>query len=347
MFRFQRESRVARAKNSAENFMTEFAVNLISSRYLLTSASQLMSDGEMRPNELEVSKNCHIYMVVARPAVHFDPSDFTYTDGVISGSLVYRTDDGEQRHQFSNPFPLKDGAIRLELSPYPHNEIRTYDSQGNILRWMPANAVSVYQTQLSYEHAFRKLKVLYVGQSYAGGHSSAFDRLRKHDTLQKILATTAYESPSKEILVLTVEYLPSRIITAMNGMDKNLIRDERDEKRFSKALDADFSKKLQISLVEAALIRYFQPKYNTVFKKKFPSRDMKILQECYRYDFSSLAVEFDTSELRMVTYSDAVAPSDHHIANFRLTDDVARTQFFAMRSRPGYVDLTTPIVASK
>lgn len=338
---------MARSKKSAENFMTEFAVNLISSKYLLTSASQLMSDGEMPPNELEVSKNCHIYLVVARPAVHFDPSDFTFADGVISGSLVYRNDDGAQRHQFSSPFPLMDGAIRLELSPYPYNEIRTYDPEGRIVRWMPANAVSVYQTQLSYEHAFRKLKVLYVGQSYAGGHSTAFDRLRKHDTLQKILATTAYESPSSEILVLTVEYLPPRIITMMNGMDKSLIRSERDEKRFNKALDADFSKKLQISLVEAALIRYFQPKYNTVYKKKFPSRDMKVLRECYQYDFSSLTVEFDTSELQLVTYSDGVAPSDHHIANFMLTDDAARTQFFAMRSRPGDVDLTTSIAVSK
>ena len=327
--------------------MAEFGVNLISSRYLLTSASQLMSDGEMPPNELEVSKNCHIYMIVTRPAVHFDRSDFTYANGVISGSLVYRNDDGEQRHRFSSPFPLTDGAVRLELSPYPYNEFRTYDSDGNIVRWMPATALSVFQTQLSYQHAFRKLKVLYVGQSYAGGHSSAFDRLRKHDTLQKILATTAYESPSSEILVLTVEYLPPRMISMMNGMDKSLIRDERDKKRFYKALDAGFSKKLQISLVEAALIRYFQPKYNTVYKKKFPSRDLKVLQECYQYDFSSLAVEFDTSELRMVTYSDVVAPRDHHIANFMLTDDAARTEFFAMRSRLGDVDLTTPIAASK
>jgi hypothetical protein len=326
---------VAKLKRSAENFMTEFGVNLVSSRHLLTSASQLMSGGEMPPNELEVSKNCHIYMVVTRPAVHFDPSDFTYANGVISGSLVYRDDEGEQRHQFSSSFPLLDGAVRLDLSPYPYNEIRTYDSEGRIVRWM------------SYEHAFRKLKVLYVGQSYAGGHSSAFDRLRKHDTLQRILATTAYESPSSEILVLTVEYLPPRIITIMNGMDQSLIGGERDEKRFTKALNADFSKKLQISLVEAALIRYFQPKYNTVYKKKFPSRDLKVLQECYQYDFSNLAVEIDTSEVRMVTYSDVVAPSDHHIANFMLTDDAARAQFFAMRSLPGDVDLTIRIAASK
>lgn len=338
---------MAKLKKSLENYMTEFAVSLVSSRYLLISASQLMSEGKMSPNELEISRKCHIYMVVTRPAVHFDSSDFTYADGVVSGSLVYRNEDGEQRHQFSINFPLTDGAIRLDLSPYPYNEIRTYDSEGSIVRWMPATAVSVYQTQLSYKHAFRKLKVLYVGQSYAGGHSSAFDRLRKHDTLQKILATTAYESPSSEILVLAVQYLSPRIITMMNGTDKSLIRDERDVRRFTKALNADFSKKLQISLIEAALIRYFQPKYNTVYKKKFPSRDMKVLQECYQYDFSRLAVEFDSSELRTATYSDVVAPSDHHVANFILTDDADRTQFFAMRSRPGDVDLTAPIAGLK
>jgi hypothetical protein len=213
----------------------------------------------------------------------------------------------------------------------------------NIVRLMPANALSIYQDQLSYEHAFRRLKVLYVGQSYAGGHSSAFDRLRKHDTLQKILATTAYESPATEVLVLTVEYMPPRIISSMNGMNKGLISDERDQNRFTRALDADFNKKLQISLTEAALIRYFQPKYNTVFKKKFPSRDMKVLQECYRYDFSKLIVEFDTSELLLVTYSDSVPPSDHHFAEFALSDDETRMQFFAMRTRPGDVDLTKAI----
>jgi hypothetical protein len=331
---------MSKGKRQPENFMTEFVVNLFSSRFILTSASQLMSDGEMPTNELEISKNCHIYMVVSRPAVHFDPNDLIYAEGVISGSLVYRQNEEEHRHNFSRPFPLLDGAVRLGVSPYPHNEIRTYDDDGRIVRLLPANAVSVYESQLSYEHAFRKLMVLYIGQSYAGGHSSAFDRLRKHDTLQKILATTAYENPATEILVLTVEYVPPRIITTMNGMDKSLIRDERDQRRLRKALDADFNQKLQISLIEAALIRYFQPTYNTVFKKKFPSRDMKVLQECYEYDFSGLVVELDTSELMLVTYSDAVAPSDHHIANFSLTDSAKRMQFFAIRNRSGDVDLT-------
>ena len=101
----------------------------------------------------------------------------------------------------------------------------------------------------------------------------------------------------------------------MDGRAKEAIRDERDQKRFISIIDNPLKKGQQISLAEAALIRYFQPKYNTIYKKKFPSRELKVLSQCYEYDFSALAVEINTDELRLSLYSDTVRPAMHHIAN--------------------------------
>jgi hypothetical protein len=69
----------------------------------------------------------------------------------------------------------------------------------------------------------------------------------------------------------------------------------------------------QICLTEAGLIRYFQPKYNVIYKDNFPSDKHKILASCYNLDFSGLVVEINTEELRFCLFSDKVSPKEHHI----------------------------------
>jgi hypothetical protein len=52
------------------------------------------------------------------------------------------------------------------------------------------------------------------------GRRSALDRLKSHPTLQKILADVVHKMPDDEILLLTFEYLPYRVITSMDGTNK-------------------------------------------------------------------------------------------------------------------------------
>lgn len=315
--------------------VSELAVNLISARWLCTSASQLTSDNEMNPAELEVSKKCHIYLVCERPAIQFDPKDFKFEGGAVSGSVIYRVGGEEHREAFNIPFPLKDGAVRVALSPYPHREIQTFDENNELIRYLPANVVSVGQHRQSMEHAFRKLKVLYVGQSFAGGNRSAFVRLRSHATLQKILADAAYHRPDSEIMVIAVEYLPYRMLAVFNGRIAGAESAGTDEKRFHDAYNTKIKMSQQVSLTEAALIKYFQPEYNKIYKKKFPSRELTILAECYKLNFSALVVELNTDDINFLTYSDSVAPSTHHISNVSLVEDEQRDSFFRFIDKSG------------
>lgn len=309
-------------------YLSEFAVNLFSARWLLIPSSQLASDGKMDAEEAETSKNCHIYLICERPAISFDPGNFSYADSKISGSLIYRVDGVEHRVNFEKEFPLLDGAVELRISKYPHREIQTFDACGNQVRYMPANTISISHSPYDTDHVFRQLKVLYVGQAFGSGNRTAFERLQSHSTLQKILSDVNYSSPDSEIFVMLVEYAPYRIITHMNGLDKESIDDHRDTARYISIINNPLKLGQQISLTEAALIRYFQPEYNKIYKKKFPSRELKVLAKCYEYDFSGLIVEINTDGLNMSLFSDRVSPKMHHSANIDLVDYEQRKSFF-------------------
>lgn len=284
----------------------------------------------MTDGAADVSKNCHIYLICERPAFSFEKSSFAYEGGKLTGNLIHKIEGVEHKTPFEHEFPLLDDAIDLRLSNYPHREVQTLNARGECVRYLPASAISFSQRPQDPNHLFRKLKVLYVGQSFGGGNRTAIDRLRSHSTLQKILAEASYDAPDSEIMVLMIEYEPYRVISSMDGRAKEAIRDERDQKRFVSILDHPLKKGQQISLAEAALIRYFQPKYNTIYKKKFPSRELKVLAQCYTYDFSALVVEINTDERGLALYSDTVQPSMHHIANIDLVDHEARAGFFHM-----------------
>lgn len=333
-------------KKPQRKFLSEFAVNLFTSRWLLIPSSQITSDREMPDDAAEVSNNCHIYLIFERPALSFEKSSFSYAEGKLTGNLIHRIEGVEHKTPFEQEFPLLDDAIELRLSNYPHREVKTFNDRGECVRYLPASAISFKQHPQELDHLFRKLKVLYVGQAFGGGNRTAIDRLRSHATLQKILAEVSYDSPDSEIMVLMIEYEQYRVISSMDGRAKEAIRDERDQKRFISIIDNQLKKGQQISLAEAALIRYFQPKYNKIYKKKFPSRELKVLAQCYEYDFSALAVEINTDELSLFLYSDTVLPAMHHIANIDLVDHEQRAGFFHMAIGDGINVSYTPAIGS-
>ena len=127
------------------------------------------------------------------------------------------------------------------------------------------------------------------------------------------------------------------MITTFDGIDKKAIRDQRDTERFISILDNLLSEHEQICLAEAALIRYFKPAYNEIYKASFPASDQTILKNCYERDFSALITEIDTEELGLYLYSPTIKPAEHHIAQFDLVDPRMRRSFFTFISRDGDV----------
>jgi hypothetical protein len=179
------------------------------------------------------------------------------------------------------------------------------------------------------------LEVLYIGQAYGDGARNAFDRLKSHSTMQKILAHAQYILPDSEVSVLTFEYVPYKVFSQFDGRARNVISDYRDLERFRSIIDNPLTEHQQICLIEAGLIRYFQPQYNEIYKENFPQQNHKILQSCYDLDFSGLIIEIDTGELRFSLHSKTVSPRDHHICQFDLLDPNERWGFFNLSTVDG------------
>ena len=315
-------------QKSKRKYLSEFAVNLYSARWLLTTADQLVSGGVMDPAEKAVSDLCHIYLICKTPALSFSRDTFLYQDGVVSGHITYSINGKHRELPFRQEFPLLDEAVSVDLSAYPHREINTFDSNGEVVRYVPANTICMGHGMHIKNPELHNLEVLYVGQAYGDGSRSAFDRLASHSTLQTILAQAQYNSPESTINILTFEYVPYRVITTMDGRAKVETSDSDDKKRFLSILDNPLTEHQQVCLTEAALIRYFQPHYNEIYKTSFPSQNHKILESCYELDFSGLVVEINTEDLYFSLYSDNAKPKQHHIAKLDLVNHEDRLGFF-------------------
>lgn len=297
----------------------------MSSDLIMMTADQVQSDGFMKEEESNISKDCHIYFICKRPSAYFIKDTMEYDGKVLKIDVGYKINGNEERFSYKNDFSLLDNAVSLKVSDYPHREIITYDKEGKEVRHLPASFVTVGQ---GWESPLKQLEVLYVGQAFGNGSRSAHERLKNHSTLQKILADSYHKYPDSEISVLMFKFEPYQLLLSFDGRSNGAIGGNKDLKRFLSIEENPLSKKQQVGLVEAALIRYFQPEYNDIFKIKFPSPKVKLLKKCFELDFSGLAIEVITDELKVQLYSKSRKLSHHHICNIDIVDEKSRAGFF-------------------
>jgi hypothetical protein len=73
---------------------------------------------------------------------------------------------------------------------------------------------------------------------------------------------------------------------------------EEDNSHVGNVFSNPISERQVIAFTEAALIRFFQPPYNTQFRERFPSPDHKSYEECYHLDINGIFVSLDLSCLK-------------------------------------------------
>lgn len=319
-------------------YFSEVTLGLNTRNALAIPPDQLMSGKPLPLEAKDVIENCHIYAICRRPGLAFDPNSLKY-DGVhASGLLVRRIDGSPEKHLFQFRLEVEKGRT-LSISDYPHRMIVAPCLQGNRdedIVW-PASIVSM-RSELQ-DRSINDFEVLYVGQAFADGKRTAFERLQSHQTLQKILAETMASNPDDEVLLFLFEYEPAKAFVKMDGTTTSDISGDEDMQHIRSVLDNPPSQKEEISIAEAGLIWYFQPEFNIKLKDSYPHEKLKLLSSCYNFDLCGLIVEINTEEFPVRLYSKVRPAGHHHIAQYDLHDPNLRRTFFSLDNQDGSLTL--------
>lgn len=290
-------------------FDVEHALSMYATSFVLMPAEGIYDDavvGHIKNN----LATCHIYVIGQMPKIEL---------------CDVREDAGELVCSFEVA-----GVLTTLCWPLPAGaKVEGSGADGWVVmpdgrRMFPStDAVS---RRLNRELDVMSFEVLYIGQAYgADGTRNALDRLKKHETLQKIAVQGI--PATHRLTLLLLEIASNRILTAFNPKAKH---QDKSSERIAHGLDKlfDTSEAERVALFEAALIRYFQPSSNTRLKDSFPSTNMKMLADCYAKDFNALIAEVCIDELPFKMFTAGVPRAQYHTAFFDLTKEADRKVFF-------------------
>lgn len=311
---------------TVRKYLTEIAFTLPSQGTLLIHPKDISKLDKEREEVRELAEDCHIYIIAKRPRLRFVPNSFTWSGGVTNGKLACI--DGGTLKEIN--FTMQgEPALDIVYAPYPH---RTIDltKDGEVIYTLPAHLMpNMFMT--TDMPSVNELEIVYIGMAYGDGNRSAKDRLKSHSTLQQVLADMSADEPDAEALIIMVQYAPPLVMMHFDGREKSLDPDaDRDPVGDIRSAEKLINRRIETSLAEAGLIRYFQPRYNEKYKNNFPSAAHTITEELYTIDFLAFVVELDTEDIKVRLFSPTRLPGYHHIASFDLHDPEERKSFFHM-----------------
>ncbi|MGO0789165.1 hypothetical protein ACTOWA_04790 [Herbaspirillum seropedicae] len=287
-------------------YMSEFGLNMVNgSRFILQQ--------EELTHESLKGFEPHIYIIGRRPRISLDATSLVFTKDKVKGSFRKQVKDKFISIPFetTNNLGTEDVIVECEY-PYTHYAIR--DKNGNILS---NGKCALLLSMISSE--FREhldLEVLYVGQSYGkDGSRTAPARLASHSTLQGIYSEAIRKSPDQDVWMILSSFNPM-LLGVMDGRSKSYQTTlDDDDRHIDKVFEKPITEKQQINFTEAALIKYFQPSFNTIYKDTFPSPSHSTYAECYDIDLNMVTVELQTDDWPSLIVTDT---STRRVLDFQI-----------------------------
>jgi hypothetical protein len=193
------------------------ALNLHTATCLMMPSDQFSGKFFVPPNAQRAIDECHIYIIGTRPRAYFVPSTVIHLFDEITGQIRWRVSGTERTCGFRMKAKAPRGE-RFVVDRYPHRKLISAKGLLGGQRFIPIQEV-IHGGSFP-EQSLRDYEVLYVGQSYASGNRNAFDRLKKHETFQRILADHAENRPDDELVVFIFQNLDPSIFTHINPFSK-------------------------------------------------------------------------------------------------------------------------------
>lgn len=308
----------------SRKYISEFGLNMVNGYRVLLQQDNLdqIDQAGIEP---------HIYFVTRRPKITLEPKSVKFTDDKVTG--VFQKQIKEKLIPI--PFETKNflGTSNVSLRcDFPYTEYSVEDNNHNVITHGKCALLLASLSTEYWKHL--DLEVLYVGQSYGkDGSRTASERLKSHSTLQGIYAEAIKNSPDQDIWLILSTFEPL-LLESIDGRSKNYATTmEEDSEHIDEVLNTNITEQQQINFTEAALIRYFQPPYNKIYKDSFPSSAHSTYSECYDIDLNMVCVEVQTKDLGLALWSKSVAPHWIHFCSFPLHSKKDRIYMFEFEGK--------------
>jgi hypothetical protein len=321
-------------KTKKQDFDFEGALFLYPDRVGWLRANELYDIFEgMHPEDRSSINSTDLYFICKKPRLRIVEDSLFFKNNSLHIGFELSLKEGlKQQFLVINNYPLSEPLFHINQS----NNSRVNHNQGTgtmPIEWLlyylmdgiNAQDPSLWFKQFEYKYV-NNFEVLYIGKSFIKDGRSAFDRVKKHEKLQEIMSNILTNDPYNEVFVMFIEMSEAKVIFA--SKEKNYSQNVECTQLKELTHRANIPKEQLLSIAEACLIRYFEPEYNKNLKENFPSSDLKLLKECYDYDFSTIVTEIGTEYIRCNTYSKKISPSNRHIARFDLNNGEERPNIF-------------------
>lgn len=302
----------------SRKYMSEFALHTYSSEVTICYPTDLK-------HLKERANNYHIYMINEIPKL-----------SIIRESIQIHTDHIKLTIQIGLYEPLVKEVVSFSIYKGDHSKF-TFELNPNnkeiIFRDNYGGGIQTNVLTLLSEYTRSPIdnKILYIGQSYGkSGNRNAVQRLMSHSTLQEVLADTLMHKTDVEIAITLWEFTP-RLISNFDGRRKKFLKSsEEDLAHLTKVLSAPPLRidNQIINITEAALINYFKPHYNEMFKNNFPDIKHKGYSFYFDYDYNAICVELDPGCININIFSESTNYYRYRPIKYLLDSEESRMSMF-------------------
>lgn len=172
-------------------------------------------------------------------------------------------------------------------------------------------------------------ELLYVGQAYGtDGERTAIDRLLEHKTLQRILIEN--QNNQKEDIMIILMNFGTNLINNNNPFNKDFPQFDLDAslKHIEDIQNNPVSDAQKTTIIEASIIRWFEPKYNKEYVENFPKPNQKSYSEGYDKDVNNFLCAIDTSTIGCRLFTKKRKSKEIHVIHLPLYKSDQRKDVF-------------------
>lgn len=310
-------------------YATEAGLNFLLDHRAIMCQQDEFESFEKSPEHFKYLKDCNIYFICRRNRIGILPNSIKANGETIF--LTFQFWEGDNKYDFPICIDNNSGSTKLTtISKYPHSHFEIRDEQGNNYFSSKASYVADDKRACIFPNAnFLDFEILYIGQAMDESDKPTFNRLIKHETLQKIYLEN---TPDKEIFIFLFPLFINGDIEIRGTVKSQKEYENEDAKRLERFISTGLKipKKQQVSIAEAAFIKYFQPKYNSHHVGTFPTNRNSSYDELYKMDFNTISLQLNTSKtpIEMYFYTETVKPCGLHSHSFFLPTEADRRKIF-------------------